>query len=511
MLVRSTQVGSEDLILAKRDDVVPENFVLHLQAHIAGFGAESIEDQCMLAKMLWQSGSKLRAHREFAGAMSFSHKELDEAFGKGKFKTVNERTGMFIVSTNWQSGLNPGRLTPQTKAYWLSDEARNARWTYILRDKPPATRLLMTSGAAMRTLPKAVASKDGRGVTTVAWKEAQTQNCVKVDLDRLQFLRQALNGYIKHPHLRADWRSGKDGIDRNDDFPTTAMLERLLEATAQVIDLSMTDVAGVGYCPQWYTESASGRLYAKGINLQTAPSLVKQAALAGLWEYDFSNCHFSILYQMAEQHGYKCHAIMGYLADKTAIRQAIAAEVGILPSQVKGCLLMLLYGAKVSTWHKNSIPRAIGEDAAKRLFAAPLFTSISDDVAQARRAVLAEAKRTPRGEVVNAFGKTLVGKVKPAEELAHLLQGVEAKALQTALFEYPNELVLLQHDGFVATSQLSASSISAKVAVATGYGLPLEEKKVWIDFTSQFMKNAFQLESDRFLNPDNELAESVVS
>lgn len=483
--------------------------MLHLRANIAGFDAERSEDQCMLAKMLWHSGSKLRAHREFEGAMSFSHVELGEAFGKGKFKTINERIGMFRVSTNWQSGLNPGRLTPQTKAYWLSDAARNARWTYFLRDRPPATRVLMLSGAAMRTLPKAVASKDGRGVTTVAWKEARTQNNVKVDLKRLWFLHGALNGQIKHPHLRADWRTGKDGIDRNDNFPTTAMLERLLEATAQIIDMSMTDVAGEGYCPHWYTESASGRLYAKGINLQTAPSLVKQAALAGLWEYDFSNCHFSILSQMAEQHGYKCHAIAGYLANKTEIRQVIAAEVGILQSQVKGCLLMLLYGAKVSTWHKNAIPKAIGEAAAKKLFAAPLFTSISNDVAQARRAVLAGAKRTPRGEVVNACGKTLVGMAKPAEELAHLLQGVEAKALQTVLSEYPKELVLLQHDGFVASSQLSASSISARVAEATGYLLPLEEKKVWIDFTSQFMKNAFQLESERFLNPDNELAESV--
>lgn len=62
--------------------------------------------------------------------------------------------------------------------------------------------------------------------------------------------------------------------------------------------------------------------------------------------------------------------------------------------------------------------------------------------------------------------------------MAHLIQGIEAKALQAAVNLYPNDIVLLQHDGFAATARLDVSAITDAVFSATGYCLELEEERI---------------------------------
>jgi len=269
--------------------------------------------------------------------------------------------------------------------------------------------------------------------------------------------------------------------------------------TSEILRMSKTDVAGNGYIATQYVQAQSGRLYAKGINLQTAPTLIKQAALDGLWEYDFSNCHFDIIKQMAALHGYQCTAIAHYLATKQATRRAIAEQAGITEAQAKVCLLAIMYGAKASEWHENAIPEEIGQEAARRLFAVPLFASIHADIKQARSTILKSWRRTANGSLSNMFGKAIAADAKPEEQLAHLIQGVEALALQTAIKMHPNDIVLLQHDGFASTRRLSDKAIMEAVLQATGYRLELEEKTIRIDPDAQFLRNRNKLDKSQFL------------
>ena len=429
----------------------------------------------------------------FSGAISFHHEELNRALGRGKFKAINNRLGLFRVSSNWAAGLHPSNPSPYTKAYWYSEVVENARRSYLSPGLPTETRLRMLNGDVMKSLPKPVASKDMLNVTTTAWKHAVGIGLVQVDLKMLRQLSSWLVGFRDHPIQRQDFRASA-GLSDITDFPSQVLLERLIIATAQIIDMSQTDVAGVGVCPHWYVQAQSGRLYAKGINLQSSPSLVKQAALAGRWEYDFSNCHFSILTQMATRYGYECNAITEYLAHKEETRNAISIQAGIKKTDVKTCLLAILYGARATEWHQNAIPEEIGKEAASRLYAVPLFMGIKADVANARKSILIGFERNGAGGLTNAFGKAIEGNAKAAQKLAHLIQGVEAKALQVALTLYPHEIQLLQHDGFVATSRLDPVAITAAVFEATGYRLQLEEASVWIDFKTQLLKDRFQLE-----------------
>lgn len=463
--------------MQKRDDPIPEDLLTHLRKKVVGFKSESMTHQMQLAKMVWEGGSKRRQHQHFQGAMSFTYTELNKAFGRGGFNAINTRLNFFVQTKNWSADKK------FTKGYWFSEMVQRVREQYLKRRWRKETKLLVANGLLMKTLPKAVAAKDMDEITTTAWSNARELNTVRVNTEGLNALRLWLE------RLKIDCREGRIPDTLFAKIPPMDVIERLLETTSKLIRLSSTDVAGHSCIMHRYVESTSGRLYAKGVNLQSAPALIKQAALAGLWEYDFSNCHFAILTQMAERFGHQCTAITYYLANKKAVRREIAEQAQITEHDAKVCLLALMYGARQSEWHENAIPETIGVSAAKRLFKVGLFDAIAQDIDQARRVILAGWERSQRGSLVNDFGKTLkTAGSTPPKMLAHLIQGVEAKALKTAIDLYPNDIVLLQHDGFAATKKLDSRAIMDAVMDATGYLMELESSRIQIDPDAYFLK-----------------------
>lgn len=479
-----------------RQETVPEDFLMHLQKTIPGFKSEPVRHQHALAKMVWAGRTKRRRHPHYEDAMSFGYEELDEWFGRAGFKAVNDRLGFFRVSDHWLHKMEGSARADEnyTKGYWFTDRVQASRDKYLDRRWRKETRLLIVEGKilkAQKTLPSALASTDTRGKAaraTRAAKASKELRHVPVDLENLERLRTWLR------FIKGEWESGRAPHDLVTEYPSLVVINRLYELTSQVIRLAKTDVAGRGYIAQQYTESPSGRWYANGVNLQNASGLIKEAALEGKWEYDFSNCHFEIIRQMAAHYGYECTAIAHYLDNKKPTRQAIASQAGISVEDAKVCLLAIMYGARASAWHENAIPQQIGEEAAKRLYEVDLFRAIVKDVARARSVILKNWPRTANGSLTNAYGKAISGKEKKAQLLAHLIQGAEAKALMVAIEMHPNDLVLLQHDGFVATRKLYVPAIIKEVEKATGYTLELEEEEIQVNPDAHFLKHRIKTE-----------------
>ena len=69
-------------------------------------------------------------------------------------------------------------------------------------------------------------------------------------------------------------------------------------------------------------------------------------------------------------------------------------------------------------------------------------------------------------------------KATKGELQAHILQGIEAQALFAVLRRYRKQLLLLEHDGFVATQQLDMTAVEAVVAEAIGCELRLEVEEI---------------------------------
>jgi hypothetical protein len=453
--------------MASRSVTVPEDFLSHLKATIPGFSGETELHQFALACMAWIGRSKSNRHNYFEGFMTFSYKDLDEAFGRSKFESVNKRLGMFQRTSNWS------KTQHRTRGYRFAGDLRDSVADYMTASPwSTTTRLMMAVGKAVKTVPPAVASKDKSGVTTSAWVAAKKLNLVKVDLKALAELKSWLQD------RSAELREYDGELDPE---PLRANIDRAIETIGKICRSAMTQAAGKEHIAHHYEESNSGRLYPTGISLASAQTVVKDAALTGCWEYDVSNCHYAILAQMSAKFGHTCTAIGDYLIHKKQIRADIADQAGISLRNAKTCLVAIMYGARASTWHENAIPLEIGEEAAARLYATPLFMGLKEDIAKARAAVLSKCPKTRTGSIENAFGKSISKAKNLEQKMAHLLQGVEAKALQAVVNRFPEDIILVQHDGFVSATRLDVNVLSEAIFEATGYRLELEERQLEAD------------------------------
>lgn len=470
-----------------RNTFTPRLLVKQLAEDVLGFKRETPQVQAALASMVWMGATKMRQHTVHEGFMSFHHKELAQQFG-GQFKAINARLKFLDVKDTWRFDKEAKATDTFTKGYRFSPVVEESRKRFLAKKVAQKSGLIDASGTGIKTPPKPVASTDAAGVTTTRWRVANggdSLSLVPVNIEALRFLQRDLAKKI------AIWQStGHAPRDLWMDYPSLDYLVDLHEQTAKIIRMAYTDVAGLGNVMHRYVESDSGRLYATGgASLQNAPALIRKAALSGRWDYDVENCHFAIAAQMARQAGFPCVAIENYMAHKKDVRDEIARTIGISTTQTKTCLLAVMYGARTTTWHENAIPQAIGTDAARRLADFPLFANIATDVKLARAAILKMRKPNRQGGLVNDFGKSIkADEHSPEQRLAHLIQGVEAKALRACIELHPGEIVLVQHDGFTATKRLDLAALELAIQTATGYALRLEEKLVQPDLAEQMDK-----------------------
>lgn len=450
--------------MAVADAVLPLGFVNLLRKLRPALKYEAADIQNKVAYLVWVSPAKSRRHRMFEDHMSLSYQELNAQFGRKQFPQINERLQIFTVSPNWS--LERG----ETKAYKLVDDLENALSNFFRKwrrkKKHDCQTMIRLDGKQLITEPKAVASKDMQGITAKAWNRAAVANLVPIDLSRLKALAASLERMLDDPQI--DLFVGGDRPD----------FAYRLDIVSRII-LMAREVDGQYFAMQRYVESASGRLYGKDINLQTVPRSIKEMALHGFWEYDFENCHYSIIHQMALKIGLNCDAIAHYLANKREIRTRIQMDIGISPEQAKTCLISLIYGARFSHREEDAIPSAIGIEAAQRIYQHPFFIQLKEDIRQARSKIIA-AWPCSRRRLQNDYGKWIRESDTAAQILAHLLQGVEAKMLETVRKLYPDDILLLQHDGFASRVQLDTGKMAERIYEATGFLMRVDEARIQI-------------------------------
>lgn len=452
--------------MASRVETIPEDFLNHLAETIPGFSKENKKHQFELARMAWIGVSKTNQHSHFKDAMSFTYQELERWFGRANFNLVNRHLGFFNMTPGWS------KEKKFTRGYFFSELLRSSIDAYLaLSPWPTKTRLIKADGKARTAILHAVASKDKCGVSTNAWVNAKSLANVQVNQEALAALKSELQKACD------DWRVAEETVGTTS-YPELAHFERAIEMIGKVSRLAMTDGAGASRMVHSYEEAKSGRLYPVGISLASVQSVIKDAALAGCWEYDISNCHYSILDQMASKAGYECLAVAHYLKNKDAVRAEIATHAKISIDDAKTCLVALIYGARVSASPKTAIAEAIGVPAAKLLKSSPIFKGLAKDIAKAQNVILSTCAKTAKGWYLNAFGKSISHEENPDQIMSHILQGAEAKALQAAINLYPKDIVIVQHDGFASTRRLDAASISKAIHAATGLNLLLAEKQL---------------------------------
>ena len=458
--------------------IVPFELHAHLCKYFPEMELLKNEFRYAIAELVWSGHDEGRTHSRYADAITFHYAELDARFGPMQFETFNHLLGLYEVTNQWWQD------TGDTKPYRMTPRLRVCMETFtdLLADR--ICTMTRSNGIIALTPPKPIRSTCS-GTTTKARHSVindSTVNLVQVNTHNLQELTNQLQSAIDH-------KLGMSADQSNLSEYTVSELElrRVRSVAQRILILANANYGGQGSVVHVYSESGAGRLYCEGTNLQNAPGVVKTHALAGHWDYDFSNCHFSLIDQMANRFKCTSYAIRHYIQNKSEIRKKIASDLGLSITDVKNVLIAMMYGARLTSREKNAIAKDVGVEKAKLLMSHDQVRHIYDDLKNTRKAILTGwSSRSANGGFTNEFGKTISNDASSEQKLAHLLQGAERLALELAftwtMENKKNSVVLLQHDGFISHTKLDVSAIEKYVEKESGYVLRLEEEKIRPDF-----------------------------
>jgi len=79
-----------------------ESFLIYLRRHLVGFKGEPVSVQVALLGMIMQAPTKFRQHDHYEGWARFHYLELGKKFGRGRFRAINQRLGVFHVHQEYQ-------------------------------------------------------------------------------------------------------------------------------------------------------------------------------------------------------------------------------------------------------------------------------------------------------------------------------------------------------------------------------------------------------------------------
>jgi hypothetical protein len=427
-----------DLLLEQYPAVAPfSNSLLHRYADL-------------MLKLAAQSGKR---HKQ-AGrkkipndAIALHCRSLQESFGIGGFKQINDIAGCIDYTDNWSIDYG------ETKAYWLNLNGKRL----IEETRKQALRgmenmLLNNQGNSISKRTNGIyTSRDGKGRNAVT--TAELEWAVPVDLEAIGFVLEV----------------GMEMVFPNIDVGRLARTDITLRA---IHSCALNDTLGRGLIPQTYREAESGRLYGFGeLSLQAVTREAKWVALHGAHEFDFSNCHFRLLAHAASQTGIDIPVIRKYLNDPAAFRHDLARELDVTCAQAKEVLLATLYGATKSVWADCAIPALIGPEKAECLYVIPRFSDLTFEILEVGEVMRRNASRLPNGAIINCRGKACHG--TPKQELAHLLQGLESELLHVVIEEYGKNILIIQHDGFALADYVDPAEIETILFDRTGFDMPV--------------------------------------
>lgn len=159
----------------------------------------------------------------------------------------------------------------------------------------------------------------------------------------------------------------------------------------------------------------------------------------------------------------------------------------------------------------NAIPKAIGVEASQKLYLLPSYKAIANEIKKAKQAIL-ERYPHPNGRYVNAFKMAIPIKKKNPSILSHLMEGVEAAALRSAIKYCKNEVVLLQHDGFVLRNPVDLIGLEEAVLRDTGYSFTYDYKQISYPIQKEFEQSDAddtELNIEKIFNENNGLEHKI--
>lgn len=478
----------------------PAKLVELLDELIPSFAQESYRQE--IADLLWMSTDPSRSHRYYNESITLHSADLGKMFGRIRtFTDINrsEYGGRYFEVQRFSNFTGDPELD-YTNGYKPRPWMRAVLDGYLEANQGAEFR---DGRGQLKSLPLAIRPTDSRGNRIKRWGGVTTHNLIPANVENLRTMSDRFRLMIQ---------AKKQGqLPKNYETIYGKKIDQL-QSHLKEINTLIRQYDHFKGLPIQYVQSNTGRLYGVGVNLQTCKRQTRQAALAGLYDYDIEACHFAMLTQMASRFGAKCPAIDHYVANRSKIRNEIAAHLDLDYEQVKKAFSAMAYGARQSLDELDAIPEIIGSEAAGRLYKLDSYRSIKSDIQFATTQIL-NSHPLVKQRFINAIGKELMvfkgqtrvhhTKVKPHTQMSHLLQGLEAAVLEIAARTFSNKIVLLQHDGFTTSEPIDVVLLERTVEEQTGYRLKFDEEQVTMpdpDFAAHFLSINTKLEKPEKVN-----------
>lgn len=256
----------------------------------------------------------------------------------------------------------------------------------------------------------------------------------------------------------------------------------LMEMTAFIEESTAIDSKGQRMT--LYTRSDSGREYASGLSLQSCTTLARATALHGCYQLDFEACHQTIAVQLSRQWDDcpKLKYLSMVVDNKEGIRKQFhdlvnTPSVGVVSeSAIKAGLLMPMYGATKTLWHKGAYVSTLTKAGYLKIQKSELFQKYVEDVETFQFHLLDKCERSKSGRAVNCLGLVAPVGSTPAQEVAHLMQGYESQAMAGAVAQ-TSSATLWQHDAVICCEPEDIKDMQKGAKLASGFDLKIERTR----------------------------------
>jgi hypothetical protein len=381
-----------------------------------------------------------------------SYNVLRRIFPKntGEFRQLNDKTGLFIISNNWYARRGHGKTYKVSKK-GLKIVADFNRMKAAQLETKPKTWMIDLEGVLVRKPRVAIYPLDRYGI------------------------RRTSKGQLRSSTLTID-TGGVIGLlaEIDEDLHQPGNPCRFDRGCLQ--NCSLPNLRN-GEMIHTYHEARSGRQVGNGFHLQTVRREIREAALGNHYDYDISNCHYTLLHQLGMLYGCKMDSIAYYLANKTRFRVELAREYGLSEYGIKKILVSLIYGACLSTSKYQSIGAEVINVDGQSFINNFEIQGIASEIKGATHAILKNAVVVD-GLLINAMDKTCPITEKPVTQIAHLLHGLESLAMDCAIGEQDGDITLLCFDGFVTREKIDTRRIENTFYAQTGMEIEYEENRI---------------------------------
>ena len=254
----------------------------------------------------------------------------------------------------------------------------------------------------------------------------------------------------------------------------TPTLDENLKSAQTILLISQAPQC-FGYLPQIVSESDFGRRYYKGVNLQTAPKIVRQAALGECHQYDIEASVFTWKLDFVKSlYEIKLPATLDYLEYKQHHRLRLAELIfgtkqkGYV-NYIKQAITAIGFGARKTNavwmgengqWKKTALREIIkSQDLLDQFLNDAWVKEFITEQETMNKLIWEEIKNLPIiKEDVNL--RNLNNQISKSKAIAKAYQTTERQLL-TALTKIANnnEVILICHDGFYTKTKAKLSEL----------------------------------------------------